>query len=76
MITQEQKNLKLTQQEFSWAVERFMHSVLAASTNRFETLLDAEEGVQLPVLLCPSAAEENPARTTVKDKEEECPQSV
>lgn len=53
-----------------------MHSVLAASTNRFETLLDAEEGVQLPVLLCPFAAEENPAKTTGKDKEEECPQSA
>lgn len=50
-----------------------MHSVLAASTNRFETLLDAGEGRQLPVHLCPSAAEENQARTTVKDKEEKFP---
>lgn len=70
------ENLKLTQQEFSWAVERFMHSVLAAFANRFETLLDAGEGVQLPVHLCPSAAEENPARSTVKDNEEKFPQSV
>lgn len=70
------ENLKLTQQEFSWAVERFIHSVLASFANRFETLLDAGEGVQLPVHLCPSAAEENPARTTVKDNEEKFPQSA
>jgi hypothetical protein len=51
-----------------------LHSVLVASTNRFQTLLDAGEGAQLPLYLCSPTAE-NSATTVMNGKEEKCSQS-
>lgn len=72
MRNQEQENLRLPHQEFSWAVERFSAFCFSCIHQQIWDAAGCWRGS--PSYLCPSPAE-NSARTVMKGKEEGCPQS-